>query len=117
MDIKIILGVIGGLGLFIYGMYLVSDSLKKLSLSLLKIMLEKLTSNRIRSTLVGIIVTAAIQSSSATSVIIIGFLNSSIIQLGAALAIMIGANVGTTVTAQLIAFKFTTIAPVFVFAG
>jgi phosphate:Na+ symporter len=117
MDIKIILGVIGGLGLFVYGMYLVSDSLKKLSLSLLKIMLEKLTSNRVRATLVGIIVTAVIQSSSATSVILIGFLNSSIIQLGAALAIMIGANVGTTVTAQLIAFKFTTIAPVFVFAG
>jgi phosphate:Na+ symporter len=117
MDFEIILGVIGGLGLFIYGMYLVSDSLKKLSLSLLKIMLEKLTSNRIRSTLVGIIVTAVIQSSSATSVILIGFLNSGIIQLGAALAIIIGANVGTTVTAQLIAFKFTTIAPVFVFAG
>ncbi len=117
MDYKVILGIIGGLGLFIYGMHLLSDSLKKLSLSLLKTMLEKLTSDRIRSVLVGLGVTAIIQSSSATSVILIGFLNAGIIQLAAALSIMIGANIGTTITAQLIAFKFTAAAPVFVFAG
>jgi phosphate:Na+ symporter len=117
MDYKIVLGVIGGLGLFIYGMYLLSDSLRKLSLTLLKTMLEKMTSTRIRSTLVGVIVTAIIQSSSATSVIIIGFLNAGFIPLAAALAIMLGAHVGTTVTAQLIAFKLTTIAPIFVFIG
>jgi phosphate:Na+ symporter len=117
MDYKIALGVIGGLGLFIYGMYLLSDSLRKLSLTLLKTMLEKMTSTRIRSTIVGVIVTAIIQSSSATSVIIIGFLNAGFIPLAAALAIMLGAHVGTTVTAQLIAFKLTTVAPVFVFIG
>jgi len=117
MELQIILGVIGGLGLFIYGMFLLSDSLRKLSLSLLKLILEKLTSNGIRSALAGFLVTAAIQSSSATSVILIGFLNSSIISLAGALAIMIGANVGTTVTAQLIAFKFTVIAPLLVFIG
>ncbi|MBW2651251.1 MAG: Na/Pi cotransporter family protein [Deltaproteobacteria bacterium] len=117
MDFKIISGIIGGLGLFIYGMYLLSDSLKKMSLGLLKAMLEKVTSGRLRATVMGAFVTAVIQSSSATSVIVIGFLNAGFIPLAAAVAIMIGANVGTTVTAQLIAFKFTAIAPLFVFAG
>ncbi|MBN2538626.1 MAG: Na/Pi cotransporter family protein [Deltaproteobacteria bacterium] len=117
MEFKIVLGIIGGLGLFIYGMYLLSDSLKKLSLGLLKAMLEKVTSGRVRSALMGAFVTAVIQSSSATSVIVIGFLNAGFIPLMGGVAIMIGANVGTTVTAQLIAFKFTTIAPLFVFLG
>ncbi|MEA1970995.1 MAG: Na/Pi cotransporter family protein [Thermodesulfobacteriota bacterium] len=117
MDFKIISGVIGGLGLFIFGMYLLSDSLKRLSQGLLRAMLEKITSGRLRATMMGAFVTAVIQSSSATTVIIIGFLNAGFIPLAAALAIIIGANVGTTVTAQLIAFKFTTVAPLFVFAG
>lgn len=117
MDFKIISGMIGGLGLFIFGMYLLSDSLKKLSRGLLKAMLEKITSDRLRATMMGAFVTAVIQSSSATSVIIIGFLNAGFIPLAGALAIVIGANVGSTVTAQLIAFKFTTVAPLFVFAG
>lgn len=117
MNFTIISGMIGGLGLFIFGMYLLSDSLKKLSQGLLKAMLEKITSGRLRATLMGAFVTAVIQSSSATSVIIIGFLNAGFIPLAAALAIMIGANIGSTVTAQLIAFKFTTVAPLFVFAG
>ncbi len=108
MNFTTISGIIGGLGLFIFGMYLLSDSLKKLSQGLLKAMLEKVTSGRLRATLMGAFVTAVIQSSSATLVIIIGFLNAGFIPLAAALAIMIGANVGTTVTAQLIAFKFTT---------
>lgn len=117
MDFKIISGVIGGLGLFIFGMFLLSDSLKRLSLGLLKAMLEKMTSGRVRSALMGAFVTAVIQSSSATSVIVIGFLNAGFIPLMGAIAIMIGANVGTTVTAQLIAFKFTAVAPLFVFVG
>ena len=117
MDFKIISGVIGGLGLFIFGMYLLSDSLKRLSLGLLKAMLEKVTSGRFRSAMMGAFVTAVIQSSSATSVIVIGFLNAGFIPLMGGLAIIIGANVGTTVTAQLIAFKFTAVAPLFVFVG
>jgi len=112
-----ITGVIGGLGLFIYGMYLLSDSLKKLSLTYLKTLLEKMTSTKIKSMLAGLFVTSVIQSSSATSVILIGFLNVGIISLVAAIAVMIGANIGTTVTAQLIAFKLTAIAPIFVFVG
>ncbi len=117
MEFKIISGVIGGLGLFVFGMYLLSDSLKRLSLGLLKEMLEKMTSGKFRSAVMGAFVTAIIQSSSATSVIVIGFLNAGFIPLMGALAIMIGANVGTTVTAQLIAFKFTAVAPIFVFIG
>ena len=117
MDFKIISGVIGGLGLFVFGMYLLSDSLKRLSLGLLKTMLEKMTSGKLRSASMGAFVTAIIQSSSATSVIVIGFLNAGFIPLVGAIAIMIGANVGTTVTAQLIAFKFTAVAPLFVFVG
>ncbi len=117
MEYKIILGLMGGLGLFVYGMYLLSDSLRKLSLTLLKTMLEKMTSNNVRAALVGVIVTAIIQSSSATSVILIGFLNAGFIKLTGALAIMLGAHVGTTITAQLIAFKLTMIAPIFVIVG
>ena len=115
--LTIIAGLIGGLGLFIYGMHLLSDSLKKLSLGILKSLLEKITSNRIKAMLVGLGITAIIQSSSATSVILIGFLNAGLLPLAAAIAIMIGAHIGTTVTAQLIAFKLTTIAPFFVFGG
>lgn len=115
--IKIVIEVIGGLGLFIYGMYLLSNSLKKLSLTYLKTVLEKMTSTKIKSMFAGLFVTSAIQSSSATSVILIGFLNAGLISLTAAVAVMIGANIGTTVTAQLIAFKLTAIAPIFVFVG
>jgi len=114
---NIIIGLIGGLGLFIYGIHLLSDSLKKLSLGLLKSLLEKLTSNRFKSMLVGAFVTAIIQSSSATSVILIGFLNAGLLSLSGGVAMMIGANVGTTITGQLIAFKLTALAPIFVFAG
>lgn len=115
--INIITGVIGGLGLFIYGMHLLSDSLKKLSLNYLKMLLEKMTSNRIKSMLAGVFVTSVIQSSSATSVILIGFLNAGIITLAAALPVIFGANIGTTITAQLIAFKLTKSALLFIFAG
>ncbi len=117
MNFTIISGVVGGLGLFVFGMHLLSDSLKRLSLGLLKAMLEKVTAGKLRAAVMGAVVTAIIQSSSATSVIVIGFLNAGFIPLFGAVAIMIGANVGTTVTAQLIAFKFTAVAPIFVFIG
>lgn len=115
--ISTITGVIGGLGLFIYGMYLLSDSLKKLSLSYLKAILERMTSNRIKSLLAGVFVTSIIQSSSATSVLLIGFLNAGLLSLAAALPVIFGANIGTTITAQLIAFKLTKSALIFVFIG
>lgn len=113
----VIFGIIGGLGIFIYGMYIMSDSLKKLTLSKLKLLLEKITSNRFNGVLVGVGVTALIQSSSATSVILIGFLNAGLITLQKAIPVILGANIGTTITAQLIAFKLTHFAPLFIAGG
>ena len=117
MDPQIIFSILGGLGLFIYGIYLLSDSLQKLSLGLLKTIISKITKNRVTSMLVGAGFTAMIQSSSATSVLLIGFINAGLITLAAALPVVFGANIGTTVTAQLIAFKLTNSALFFVFAG
>ncbi len=109
--------ILGGLGLFIYGIYLLSDSMQKLSLGLLKILIAKITTNRVSSMLVGAGFTAVIQSSSATTVLLIGFINAGLINLAAALPVVFGANIGTTITAQLIAFKLTNSALVLVFVG
>jgi phosphate:Na+ symporter len=117
MVFNVIIGVLGGLGLFLFGIHVLSNALRSLSLGFLKDLLEKVTSNRVKSALVGVLVTAVIQSSSATSVILIGFLNAGIITLTAALPVIFGANIGTTVTAQLIAFKLTNSALLFVFTG
>ena len=117
MTISVIMGLMGGLGLFLFGMHLLSDSMRKLSLGFLKILLEKVTSNRVKSAALGVVVTSIIQSSSATSVLLIGFLNAGLITLTGALPVIFGANIGTTVTAQLIAFKLTKSAFFFVFAG
>ena len=117
MDLNVILELVGGLGLFLFGMHILSDSMRKLSLGLLKNLLEKITSNRIKSAILGVLVTSIIQSSSVTSVLLIGFLNAGLITLTAALPVIFGANIGTTITAQLIAFKLTKSAFLFVFIG
>lgn len=117
MYAEVIAGVVGGLGLFLFGIHLMSNSLKALSLGLLRDLLDKITSNRIKSAFLGVIVTALVQSSSATSVILIGFLNAGMLTLVAALPVIFGANIGTTITAQLIAFKLTKSAFLVVFAG
>ena len=102
MDIFSILGLIGGLALFLYGMELMGDSLKKLAGGKLESILAKLTSNRFKGFLLGFIVTAIIQSSSATTVMLVGFVNSGIMKLGQTISIIMGANIGTTVTAWLL---------------
>lgn len=117
MDIQEILGIIGGLGLLVFAIHILSDSLQKLAHTLLKSMLETLTSERFRSLLVGIGAASITQSSTAMSITVTGFLNSGIIQLSAALAVMIGANVGTTVTAQIMASNLGGVAPFFIIAG
>ena len=117
MTVSVIMGLIGGLGLFLFGIHLLSDSMRKLSLGFLKILLEKVTSNRVKGAALGVVVTSVIQSSSATSVLLIGFLNAGLISLAAALPVIFGANIGTTITAQLIAFKLTKSAYLFVFIG
>ena len=102
MDIFSILSLIGGLALFLYGMDLMGDGLKKLAGGKLESILAKLTSTRWRGFLLGFIVTAIIQSSSATTVMLVGFVNSGIMKLGQTISIIMGANIGTTVTAWLL---------------
>ena len=102
MDIFSVLALIGGLVLFLYGMDLMGDSLKKLAGGKLESILAKLTSNRIKGFLLGLGVTAIIQSSSATTVMLVGFVNSGIMTLKQTIGIIMGANVGTTVTAWLL---------------
>ncbi|MGN0364472.1 MAG: Na/Pi cotransporter family protein [Suilimivivens sp.] len=99
MDIFSILTMIGGLALFLYGMEVLGDGLKKASGGKLEIILEKLTSNKLMAVLLGAGVTAVIQSSSATTVMVVGFVNSGIMKLSQAVGVILGANVGTTITA------------------
>jgi len=102
MDIFMILGLVGGLALFLYGMDLMGDSLKKLAGGKLESVLARLTSNRTKGFLLGLVVTAIIQSSSATTVMLVGFVNSGIMKLGQTISIIMGANIGTTVTSWLL---------------
>ncbi len=102
MSIFNILSLIGGLALFLYGMDLMGDSLKKLAGGKLESILASLTSTRWKGFMLGLIVTAVIQSSSATTVMLVGFVNSGIMNLGQTISIIMGANIGTTVTAWLL---------------
>lgn len=105
MDIFSILALIGGLALFLYGMDEMGDGLKKLSGGKLETILSKLTSTRLKAFLLGLGVTAIIQSSSATTVMLVGFVNAGIMKLGQTLGIILGANVGTTVTGWLLSLS------------
>lgn len=111
------LSVIGGLGLFLYGMNIMGDGLQKVAGERLKRLIEVLTNNRILGVIVGAIVTMVIQSSSGTTVMVIGFVNAGLMSLPQAAGVIMGANIGTTITAQLIAFKITDYAPLAVAAG
>ena len=102
MDIFNVLSMIGGLSLFLYGMSTMGDALSKMAGGKLEKILEKLTSRRIFAVLLGAVVTAVIQSSSATTVMVVGFVNSGIMQLSQAVGIIMGANVGTTITSWLL---------------
>lgn len=102
MDIFSVLTLVGGLALFLYGMELMGDGLKKLAGGRLESFLARLTSNRFKGFLLGLVVTAIIQSSSATTVMLVGFVNSGIMKLSQTISIIMGANIGTTVTAWLL---------------
>ncbi len=102
MDIFMILSLVGGLALFLYGMDLMGDSLKKLAGGKMESVLARLTSTRLKGFLLGLVVTAVIQSSSATTVMLVGFVNSGLMRLGQTISIIMGANIGTTVTAWLL---------------
>ncbi len=105
MDFFSILALFGGLAMFLYGMDIMGDGLKKLSGSKLELILEKLTSNRIKGFLLGAGVTAVIQSSGATTVMLVGFVNSGIMKLSQTVSIIMGANLGTTVTSWILSLS------------
>lgn len=117
MQITDFLSLLGGLGLFLYGMQMMSGGLEAAAGNKMKKILEKLTSNRFLGVLVGAVITAVIQSSSATTVMVVGFVNSGMMTLRQAVWIIMGANIGTTITGQLIALDVGAIAPLFAFAG
>ncbi len=117
MDYSIILGLLGGLGLFLYGMKLMSDGLEKAAGAKLRGILEFFTKNRFIGMLVGIVFCAVIQSSSATTVMVVSFVNSGLMTLYQAAGVIMGANIGTTITSQLVAFNLSEVAPVFLMAG
>ncbi|MDE6475405.1 MAG: Na/Pi cotransporter family protein [Erysipelotrichaceae bacterium] len=117
MELSYILKLLGGLALFMYGMHMMSNGLEQTAGDKLKSILEKLTKNRFLAILVGTGITAVIQSSSATTVMVIGFVNSGLMKLHKAVWIIMGANIGTTITGQLIALDIKMIAPIFAIIG
>lgn len=117
MSTTIVIGLLGGLALFLYGMQMMSAGLEAAAGSKMKEILEKLTSNRLKGVLVGAAITAVIQSSSATTVMVVGFVNSGMMTLRQAVWIIMGANIGTTITGQLIALDVGAIAPLIAFGG
>ncbi len=114
---EILLGLMGGLGLFLFGMKLMSDGLEKAAGAKMRSILEFFTKNTIRGILVGTFFTAVIQSSSAATVMTVSFVNSGLMNLYQAAGVIMGANIGTTVTSQLISFNLSALAPLFVIAG
>lgn len=117
MSITTIFLLLGGLGLFLFGMKLMSDGLEQVAGARMRSILEFFTKNRFVGMLVGIIFTAIVQSSSATTVMVVSFVNSGLMNLYQAAGVVLGANIGTTVTGQLIAFNLSDIAPLFVIIG
>lgn len=109
---SIVISLMGGLGLFLYGMNLMGEGLQKSAGTRLKAIIKLLTSNIFMGVLVGTGVTAVIQSSSATTVMVVGFVNAGIMTLKQAIGVIMGANIGTTVTAQLVSFNLNGMAPV-----
>ena len=117
MSMANILSMLGGLALFLYGMQIMSTGLEAAAGNKMKLILEKITANRFVGVLVGALITAIIQSSSATTVMVVGFVNSGMMTLKQAVWIIMGANIGTTITGQLIALDVGELAPLLAFFG
>ncbi|MBN2261256.1 MAG: Na/Pi cotransporter family protein [Clostridiales bacterium] len=113
----IFISLMGGLGLFLYGMNIMSDGLEKAAGDRMKHFIEVLTKNRVMGVLVGTLVTVIVQSSSATTVMVVGFVNAGIMNLTQSVGIIMGANIGTTVTAQLVSINLTALAPITIATG
>lgn len=114
---EIILSMAGGLGLFLFGMQIMSESIEKVAGAKLRKILEFFTSNKFMGMIVGIIFTGIVQSSSACTVMVVSFVNSGLMSLYQAAGVIFGANIGTTVTSQLVSFDLSAYAPVFLLAG
>lgn len=117
MYTQMILGAIAGLSLFLYGMQLMGDGLQKVAGEGLKGIIRRLTKNRFMSVLVGMFVTTIIQSSSATTVMVVGFVNAGLMTLSQAVGVVFGANIGTTITGQMVSFNLSQWAPLVIAAG
>ena len=117
MIFDVIIALAAGLGLFLYGMKLMSDGLEKAAGARLRKILEAVTKNRFLGCLMGILFTAVVQSSSATTVLVVSFVNAGLMDLFQAAGVILGANIGTTITAQLIAFNLSDVAPFFLIGG
>lgn len=117
MTVENVFSMLCGLGLFLFGMKLMGEGLELAAGSKLRILIEKLTQNKYLGALVGIIVTAIIQSSSATTVMVVGFVNAGLMNLTQAVGVIMGANIGTTVTGIMIAINLTKLAPFAIFIG
>lgn len=117
MTIEIIFGLLGGLALFLYGMQMMSSGLESAAGDRMKTILEKLTANRFMGILVGAVMTTVIQSSSATTVMVVGFVNAKMMTLSQAVWIIMGANIGATTTGQLVALDVGAMAPLFAASG
>ena len=117
MSISNFFSLFGGLALFLYGMNMMSDGLEAAAGNKMKEILEKITANRFLGVIVGALITAVIQSSSATTVMVVGFVNTGLMTLKQAVWIIMGANIGTTITGQLIALDVGELAPLMAFIG
>ena len=113
---QIIVGLFGGLAVFIFGMNMMSECLQKAAGEKMKTILSMLTRNPVLGVLAGALTTAVLQSSSATTVMAIGFVSAGLVTLPQAISIILGANIGTTMTAQIIAFKISDYIYLFIFA-
>lgn len=117
MSSSILLSMAGGLGLFLFGMHTMSESIEKAAGARLRSILEFFTTNRFTGMLVGMLFTAIIQSSSACTVMVVSFVNSGLMNLYQAAGVIFGANIGTTITSQLVSFNLSEYAPVFLLVG
>ena len=117
MDFSVIVTLMGGLGLFLLGMKQMSDGLEKAAGAKMRGILEAVTTNRLMGTLIGILFCAVIQSSSATTVMAVSFVNAGMMTLSQVAGIIMGANIGTTITSQLVSFNLSAYAPLFLFLG
>lgn len=117
MDIRLICGILCAVGMFLFGIDIMGDGLQKACGEKMKSLLALCTKSRIRSMLTGLTVTGIIQSSSATTIMAVSFINSGIMTLSQAVGIIMGANIGTTVTSLLLAVNFSAVAPLLVFLG